>query len=99
MGPAAIAADALFRQNGSLAQLSPTTIAALTALAPLEVPDNPVAMRDDVMPKVFAQALRLLLDDKGVDVVITLHVPMVGAPAPETAAAVLDVIKAVRVHE
>lgn len=93
VGPAVIAADELYRQSGTLATLQPPTLAALSALSPLEYLGNPVALRDDASTPSYARALKLLLSDAGVDVVIALLMPSAMAAGPATAAAVLEAIK------
>jgi acetyltransferase len=93
-GPGVIAADALEIHGLSLAGLAPSTRAALAALLPPAAGlHNPIDMLASASPGQFADCLRLLLADPGVDgaMVILPHPPMF--PAEAVADALIPLIR------
>ncbi len=85
-GMGVMATDALIDEGGQLAELSPDTIAQLDALLPKTWSrGNPVDIIGDAPPERYAESLRLLLADSGIDAVLVLNTPT--AVADSTAAA------------
>lgn len=75
-GPGVLAADALGRDAGTLATLSPETHERLGALVPPGGSRaNPVNLLGDAEPERYRQALEILLQDKGADAVLVIHSP------------------------
>ncbi|GAB3147553.1 bifunctional GNAT family N-acetyltransferase/acetate--CoA ligase family protein [Amycolatopsis stemonae] len=87
-GAGVLAADACEREGLIMADLSGETRERLVKLLPAEAaPRNPVDTTAAVPPEVFADALRAVLDDDGVDAVIAATVPTaVGDPGTSLAA-------------
>ncbi len=76
-GPAILATDYLVAKGLSLARLSEETKAALSAHLPAEASvENPVDMIAGAGERECAAVLPLLLADPGVDLVLTLFVPI-----------------------
>ncbi|MEO7689249.1 MAG: bifunctional acetate--CoA ligase family protein/GNAT family N-acetyltransferase [Sphingomonas sp.] len=89
-GAAVLAADALPATGGTLATLSPETIAALDPV----MPDtwsraNPVDVVGDARAERFSSATRALLADPAVDALLVMHCPTAVAAGTEIADAVL----------
>jgi len=83
-GPGVIAADALEMHGLSLAEIAPSTRAAIAALLPPAAGlHNPIDMLASASPQQYADCLRLLLDDANVDgaMIILPHPPMFPAEA------------------
>ena len=77
-GPAIMAADAIHPAGLGLARLSERTMAELRkGLSPDASVKNPVDMLGHSGGEDFARCLMILLEDEGVDGVITLYVPPV----------------------
>ncbi|MBE1495692.1 acyl-CoA synthetase (NDP forming)/GNAT superfamily N-acetyltransferase [Amycolatopsis lexingtonensis] len=87
-GAGVLAADACEREGLVMAELSEHTRERLVKLLPAEAAArNPVDTTAAVAPAVFADALRAVLDDDGVDAVIAATVPTaVGDPGSSLAA-------------
>jgi acetyl coenzyme A synthetase (ADP forming)-like protein len=75
-GPGVMAADAVEANGLALAELGEGTQARLREiLAPAASVDNPVDMLASASPEQYAESLRLLLDDGGVDAVVVILPP------------------------
>lgn len=75
-GPGVIAVDALILGGGQLAALSERTLAALDKVLPSTWSrNNPVDIIGDATGERYANALRVLMEDEGVDDVLVLHSP------------------------
>src|SRR5262245_57835888 len=75
-GPGVMATDALIAGGGRLAQLSESTLAQLDAVLPNTWSHaNPVDIIGDAPGERYAAALKVLLEDPGVDAVLVLHCP------------------------
>jgi acetate---CoA ligase (ADP-forming) len=75
-GPGILAADAADALGLTLATLSKTTVDALTAFLPAAASlANPVDMLATASADSYRRALPLLLDDPGVDSVLTIFIP------------------------
>lgn len=93
-GPGAIAADALEEGGLSLAQLASETNEKLRAMLPPAASiRNPVDMLAGAGPREYADCLRALLDDDGVDGVIVILPPPPMTTAAEVAGAIIPVIR------
>lgn len=91
-GPGVLAADALEAQGLTLASLSPGTLKSLQALLPpAGSPRNPVDMLASASPTLYADSLRLLLQDENTDAVLVILPPSPVFPTEEIAAALLAV--------
>lgn len=85
-GPAIAACDALAAQGLELASLSPETERTLRSFLPPEAAvGNPVDMLPSARPQDFAEALRVVSADPGVDAVLTITVTPPLAPALDVA--------------
>ncbi|WP_328647959.1 bifunctional GNAT family N-acetyltransferase/acetate--CoA ligase family protein [Amycolatopsis sp. NBC_00348] len=96
-GAGVLAADACEREGLVMAELSDDTRARLAKLLPAEAAvRNPVDTTAAVPAEVFADALRAVLADDGVDAVIAATVPTaVGDPGTALAAVLLPEFKTV----
>jgi len=75
-GPGVIATDALVAQQGTLARLAPETMARLDAdLPPPWSHGNPVDVLGDANPKRVEKAVQAVLEDPGVDAVLSITTP------------------------
>lgn len=75
-GPGVMATDALIAENGVLAKLSDQTISKLNEiLPPFWSHGNPVDVLGDAPSKRFAKATKTVIDDEGVDAVLTIITP------------------------
>jgi len=93
-GPGVIAADALEIHALSLAELSPETRQALASrLPPASGLHNPVDMLASASPEVYADCLRLLLADPGVDGVLVILPPPPMVPAESVADSLIPLIR------
>jgi len=93
-GPGAIAADALDANGLKLAALSESTRESLQTLLPAAASlKNPVDMLAGAGPREYADSLRLLLADDGVDGVIVILPPPPVTTAAEVAGAIIPVIR------
>ena len=92
-GPGVIAADSLEHHGLVLAQLSDTTLKALSAtLPPAANTQNPVDMLASASPSNYAECLRILLQDNHVDGVLVILPPPPMFKAVEVAKAINEVI-------
>ncbi len=90
-GPATIAADALIRQGGSLATLTPKTLEALADVRPIiGQKHNPVDLLGDASSEHFRAAVRACLADVNVDGVLTILTPQSVTDAAASARAVVN---------
>jgi len=88
-----MAADGLLLGGGRLADFSQETWTALTErLGPNWFRHGIVDMSFDSSGEEYAEALKILLKDKGVNAVLVIHVPFAGSPGEETARAVAEVM-------
>ena len=81
-GPAIMATDACVNLDLVIAELSDATRQALTDFLPAEASvHNPIDMIASATPEGYAKALRILLADNAVDMVIVINVkPLIGNP-------------------
>ena len=92
-GLGVLATDELIDHGGRLAELAPTTIAALNAvLPPTWSHGNPVDIIGDAGGARYAAALGVLLGDPGADAVLVLNCPVAVASGTEAAAAVIGAL-------
>lgn len=90
-GPGVMAADYAAEAGVEIAQLSASTLAALDACLPMHWPrDNPVDVLGDATASRLAAALKLLLDDDGVDAVLTLFSPQQVLASDDAARTIID---------
>jgi acetyltransferase len=90
-GIGVLAADAVVEAGARLAELSAETLTGLDAVLPRTWSHaNPVDIIGDAPASRYAQALRLLTRDKGVDALLVLHCPTAISSATEAAQAVVD---------
>jgi acetyltransferase len=75
-GPGVMATDALIAANGALAKLSNESMEQLNeALPPSWSHGNPVDVLGDARSKRIMKAVKIVLDDKGVDAVLVILTP------------------------
>ncbi len=92
-GIGVIATDAVVKEGGRLAELKPETIEALDKVMPATWSrGNPVDIIGDAPGKRYADALTLLLDDPGADVILTLNCPTAIADSSDAAQAVVEAV-------
>lgn len=95
-GLGVIASDAIEAHGLRLADLSDATRSQLHAiLPPASNFNNPVDMLGGSTPQQYAESLRLLLADPGVDAVIVIEPPPPMFPAEEIGDAMIPIIQAV----
>jgi acetyltransferase len=93
-GPGVIATDAVEANGLKLAELSPATITALSALLPSAASlHNPVDILGGATSAQYAGCLRLLLDDPGVEAVLVIIPPPPVETAELNAEAVIPLIQ------
>jgi acetyltransferase len=92
-GAGVLATDALIDLGGRLAELAPETIGRLDQVLPATWPRaNPVDIIGDAPAQRYAEALDVLMQDKGVDGIVVLNCPT-AVTSPEGAArAVAEVV-------
>jgi acetyltransferase len=91
-GIGVLATDALVALGGHLAELQPETIQKLNAvLPPTWSHGNPVDIIGDASGKRYEDALKIILEDKGVDATLVLNCPTAVASPIEAAKAVAGV--------
>ncbi|BCW87996.1 hypothetical protein sos41_11330 [Alphaproteobacteria bacterium SO-S41] len=89
----ALARIAIEDGAGEVARLDETTIERLSAIMPPGRPrTNPVDILPDASPERFANALKSLFDDKGVDAVLAVYGPSGTTPAANVAEAIAAVV-------
>jgi len=93
-GPGVMATDTLISSGGKLARLSPATLERLDAVLPDNWSKaNPIDIVGDAPPERYAQALKILLDDKDVDAILFIHAPTAIVPSVEIATTLSPIIK------
>ena len=91
-GPGVMTTDALIALDGKLAQFSGDTIDKLNgSLPPFWSHGNPVDVLGDAPPGRFADAVEIVIKDKGVDAVLVILTPQAMTDPTATAAAVAQV--------
>jgi len=91
-GAGVLSVDSLMDRGGRLAQLAPETIEALNGVLPVTWSHgNPVDIIGDAPGRRYADALKLIQADPGVDAVLALNCPTAIADSDEAAKALLDV--------
>ena len=75
-GPGVLATDALIREGGTLAELSPETIAKLDEVLPTHWSrNNPIDILGDATPQRYSQALKIAATDKNSDGLLVILTP------------------------
>ena len=93
-GVGVLAVDALADLGGTVATLSPETVARLDRTLPgTWSRGNPVDIVGDADGARYAEALQALLEDPGTDAVLTMNVPTALSSACEAARAVVGVLE------
>ncbi|MBU0617117.1 MAG: CoA-binding protein, partial [Planctomycetes bacterium] len=93
-GPGVIATDALIENDGQLAKLSSDTIRKLHAVLPGTWSHaNPVDMIGDADARTYAESLRILMDDPGVDAILVMNAPSALAPPVAAARGIVDIVR------
>ena len=93
-GPGVIAADSLEDHGLKLAQLSESTLEALSATLPAAANiHNPVDMLASASPEVYAACLETILNDENVDGVLVILPPPPMFKAEDVAEKLVDVIQ------
>lgn len=96
-GLGVMAADALAEHKGRLAELSPETMAALGEILPgTWSGGNPVDIIGDAPGARYEAALRVMLEDPGVDAILVINCPTAVISREEAAQAVANVSAARR---
>ena len=91
-GPGVMTTDALLARNGKLASLSEQTTGRLNdVLPPFWSHGNPVDVLGDAPPERFADAMKVVVDDEGVDAVLLILTPQAMTDSTATARAVAEV--------
>ena len=91
-GPGVMTTDALLACDGNLASLSKETFDKLNdVLPPFWSHGNPVDVLGDAPPERFADAMKAVVRDQGVDAVLVILTPQSMTDATATARAVADV--------
>jgi acetyltransferase len=94
-GPGVMATDELVCSGGSLATLSPVTLARLDELLPATWSHaNPVDIIGDAPASRYAGALEVLLQDTGSDAVLFIHAPTAIVSSVEIANALVPLARA-----
>jgi acetyltransferase len=90
-GPGVMAVDTLIERGGTMADLRPETMAALDrVLPPTWSHGNPVDIIGDASSTRYADALKIVLADPGVDAVLVMHAPTAIVPSLDPALAVIE---------
>jgi acetyltransferase len=93
-GIGVLAVDRLIDLGGTLAALSPATMARLdSVLPPTWSKSNPVDIVGDANAERYGRALEALLEDQANDAVLVVNVPTSVSPAGETARAVAEMVQ------
>ncbi len=96
-GLGVLAADALAEAKGRLADLAPATVSALGEILPgTWSGGNPVDIIGDAPGSRYEAALRVLLEDPGVDAILVINCPTAVIKREEAAQAVANVAAARR---
>lgn len=92
-GPASMIKDYLQKAGGRLAVFSPDTLKDLqTRLSTNFFGSNPIRIIDHASSELYAQALEIILKDKGVDAVMVIHVPSAFASSSDIAGVIVNTI-------
>lgn len=92
-GAGVMATDALIDLGGRLARLSEDTVAGLDAvLPPTWSRANPIDLIGDAPASRYGEALRVVMQDKGVDGIVVLNSPTAVASPTEAARAVAELV-------
>ncbi|WP_341896349.1 bifunctional acetate--CoA ligase family protein/GNAT family N-acetyltransferase [Ferrovibrio terrae] len=90
-GPGVMAVDTLIECGGTMADLSAATLDALDATLPSTWSHgNPVDIIGDAPSQRYADALKIVLADPGVDAVLVMHAPTAIVPSLQPAQAVIE---------
>jgi len=90
-GVGVMATDCLIEEGGRLAELSPSTIERLNAVLPKTwSKGNPVDIIGDAPGSRYADAMAVLIEDPGVDGILTMNCPTAIADSAEAARAVIN---------
>jgi len=93
-GMGVLATDALVRDGGRLAELSPETVAALDAFLPRTCsPRNPVDIAADADAERYGRSLETLLKDNNLDAILVLNSPVNEDLVDANADAVIETVK------
>ncbi len=93
-GMGMMATDVLIDKKGRLTELSPETISRLNNVLPAAWShSNPVDIVGDAPPGRYADALNILLEDKGVDALLIINCPSSVSSGEDTARAVVNTLK------
>jgi acetyltransferase len=93
-GPGVMATDALVCAHGTLATLSPETLAALDAVLPRTWSHgNPVDIIGDAPVERYERALEILLRDSQTDAVLIIHAPTAIVPSADIARAIVPLVR------
>lgn len=93
-GPAVMAADSVSEMGLKLAELSPETMAALDGVLPATwSKGNPVDVIGDASAARYEKALKICMDDKGVDAVLAILTPQAMTDAYAVAERVVELKK------
>jgi acetyltransferase len=94
-GPGVMATDELVCSGGSLATLSPVTLARLDELLPATWSHaNPIDIIGDAPASRYAGALKVLLHDTGSDAILFIHAPTAIVSSLEIASALVPLARA-----
>jgi len=94
-GPGVMATDELVCSGGTLAMLSPVTLARLDELLPATWSHaNPIDIIGDAPATRYAGALQVVLEDTGSDAVLFIHAPTAIVSSVEIANALVPVARA-----
>ncbi|UIE38859.1 bifunctional acetate--CoA ligase family protein/GNAT family N-acetyltransferase [Leptodesmis sichuanensis] len=85
-GPGLLATDALIRQGGELANLSPETVAELDRLLPADWShQNPIDLLEDADPERYGKAVEIVAQDPNTDGILVILTPQVQTQPTATA--------------
>ena len=85
-GPAALASDTLDERGLQLANLTEETLAGLKAVTPHDTQlNNPVDMLGGPSAEMYADTIRILQQDPGVDMILAIFVPQAITPVNDVA--------------
>lgn len=85
-GPGLLATDALIRQGGELANLSPETVAELDRLLPAAWShQNPIDLLEDADPERYGKAVEIVAQDPNTDGILVILTPQVQTQPTATA--------------
>ncbi|MGQ9873420.1 bifunctional acetate--CoA ligase family protein/GNAT family N-acetyltransferase [Leptodesmis sp.] len=85
-GPGLLATDALLRQGGELANLSPETLAELDRLLPAHWNhQNPIDLLEDADPERYGKAVEIVAKDPNTDGILVILTPQVQTQPTATA--------------